>query len=176
MINLLPPETLIASRESDKVKLVNRLTFACFITLLFFTSVTLTMRFLQNLEYGKSNNNLVLAQEKFSELKEKEGYLYLLKQRLVNIQKLGADSQKTAILNTVMSLVPPDIALAVISVDKAGNVSLTATTSSLVSFNNFLESLNNKEKNSNLISKLDLESMSVGKDEVVRFSLKIIRQ
>ncbi len=173
MINLLPPETLIASRESDRIRLVNRITISIFITLLFFTSITLTMRFLQNLEYSKANGSLVQAQEKFVDLKDKEGYVYLLKQRLTLINNLNSDTKKTAVLNTVMSLVPSDISLTVISVSKSGGVELSATTSSLDSFNNFVDSLNNKEKNSNLISKVDLQSMSVGKDNIVRFSLNI---
>jgi hypothetical protein len=173
MINLLPPETLIASHESDRIRLVNMITISIFVVLLFFTSITLTMRFLQNLQYSKANSNLVSAQERFVDLKDKEGYVYLLKQRLSLIRGLNSDTKKTAILNTVMSLVPSDISLTVISVTRSGGVDLSATTSSLDSFNGFISSLNNKEKSSNLINKVELISMSIGKDNVIRFSLII---
>jgi hypothetical protein len=173
MINLLPKETLIASRESDRIRLVNRITISIFMTLLFFTSVTLTMRFLQNLQYTKATGNLVSAQEQYSSLKDKEGYVYLLKQRLGLIENLTSDNKKTAILNTVMSLIPSDISLTVISVNRTGGVTLTASTTSIDSFNSFVSALNSKEKNSNLISTVDLDSLSLGKDSVVRFSLTI---
>ncbi|MDO8638688.1 MAG: hypothetical protein Q7R43_03870 [Candidatus Daviesbacteria bacterium] len=174
MINLLPSEVILSRKQYSKFSMVSKISAAALIILVFFTSTTLALRFSQTFEQKKVEEGLVMAESKVSDLKGKEGQVIALKQRLDSISSiLGNDTKRKAIFNMVVFLIPPDMQVLEVNVDKSGNMSVTLSSASLSSIQTLFDNLGNKEKNSDLISKVDLDGISLGRDSVYRFSLKI---
>lgn len=173
LINLLPPETLLLNRQSYRLKLINRISMIFFVVLVFFTSLTLVLRILQNTKLKDANNNLVQVQAKVAAFKDQEGYAVVLKQRLGSIQKLTEGSKTVAVFNLISALVPSDTTLSAFGIDKNGNIKLSAISSSSDSLETFINNLSNREKNSDLVSKIDLDTLALGRDGSVRYSLKV---
>lgn len=173
-INLLPPETLLFIRQSRRLKLISAISMTFFISLIFFTTLTLVLRILQNTKLKQVSGNLQQAQAKISELKDKESYAVVLKTRLSSIEKLTADSKIVSVFNLISALVPADTALSSFGIDKNGNIKLSASSPSSESLEAFVSNLSSKEKNSGLISKIDLDTLALGKDGSIKYGLKII--
>ena len=173
LINLLPPETLLFNKQSHRLRLIDRISMAFFVVFVFFTSLTLVLRILQNTKLQTINGSLVQAQAKVADLKDKESYAVVLKQRLASIQKLTSGSKAVAVFNLISALVPADTSLSSFGIDKTGNIKLSAASPSADSLEVFINNLTNKEKNSDLVSKIDLDSLALGKDGSVRYGLKV---
>ena len=60
-----------------------------------------------------------------------------------------------------------------ITISRDGNTMINASSRSLSSIDKLLNDLTDKEKNADLISKVDVDGLSLGKDFVYRFGLKI---
>lgn len=173
-INLLPSEIILQRKQSDKVSLVSKLSIGGMILLVFLTSATLALRVSQNMAVKQANANLAYAEGKVSSLKGKEGQVVLLKQRLEDIQSFaGGDAKKKAIFNLLISLTPSGIQISELSLDNKGVVIVNLESDSLNSINNFLTDLVSPEKNLDLISKIDLDNLALGKNRRYFLSLKI---
>lgn len=174
-INLLPPEVILKRKQSFKISLINKLSALALITLIFFTSTTIALRLSQSFTLREQEQGLVRAEEKVSALKGKEGQALILKQRLDSIQQLSlGDAKRKAIFNLVVFLTPPEIQITEASIDKNSAMNLSLVSPSLSSLEVLVANLENPEKNSNMINKVSMEGLSVGKDLSYRFSLKII--
>ncbi len=175
MINLLPLEIILDRKQHFKLIFISKVSIIALLILIFFTSSTLALRFSQTFELKRAEEGLVVAESRVSSLKDKEGQAIALKKRLDSISSiLGGDSLRKAIFNMVIYLVPPNIQVQEVSVDKNGNISIDMSSSSLPSIQTLIDGLGDKEKNSDLISKVDLDGLSLGRDSVYHFSLKII--
>ncbi len=174
VVNLLPNEILLQRRQSSKLALINKISVAALVSLIFFASATLGLRISQNMSLKNAEQNLAYAKEKVSSFQDKEAAAVVLKQRLSQIKTLmGADSKITTIFNLIVYLTPVDVQITEASVDKNGSMIMTLTTSSLPSLETLISSLGNKEKNSDLVSKVELQGLSLGKDSIYRMVLKI---
>jgi hypothetical protein len=76
-------------------------------------------------------------------------------------------------LSLIIYLTPADVVLYDASVDKNGTVTASFSSKSLSSIETLISNLSSQEKNSNLISKVDLDGISLGKDSIYRFALKV---
>lgn len=174
MVNLLPSEILLQRRQSVKLALINKLSIASLLVLIFFASATLGLRISQNFALKNAQQNLVYAEDKVSSFKDKEVEMAVLKQRLNSIKSLlGGDSKITTIFNLVVFLTPSDIQITEASVDKNGSMILTLVAPGLPSLETLISNLGSKEKNSDLISKVELQGLSLGRDSTYRLVLKI---
>lgn len=174
-INLLPPEILAQRKQSFKISLLNKLSILALLALIFFTAITLALRVMQSFTLKSSEEGLVKAEEKVTALQGKEGQILILKQRLNVISNLmGADNKRKAIFNLIVFLTPAQMQITEGSVDKSGNMSLSLISPSLSILESFLADLASPQKNLNMISKVDMEGLSLGKDSNYRFSLKIV--
>lgn len=173
-VNLLPPEILLQRKQSFKLSLANKLSIVLLVTLVFFSSVTLAFRLIQNAQKETAENNLVLAETRMSGLKPREEEAILLKGRLASIEKLlGGDVKRKAIFNLVVYLALPDMQISEAAVDSQGNMSISMVSQTIESFDNFLSNLSSQEKNFGMVQKVHLESLSMGRDAAYRFALKI---
>lgn len=173
-VNLLPPEVIIQRKHNSKLALVNRVSMVALVVLVFFSSTTLALRISQSFELQKAQKGLALAEGRVSSLKSREEQAAILKQRLDAIQNLmGTDAKRKAIFNLIIFLLPPEIQVSDIIVDENGNMALSLSSPSLRAIEVLTESLSNKEKSSDMVAKVDLDGLSVGKDSAYRFSLKI---
>lgn len=174
-VNLLPTEIMLQRQQSFRLTLSTKLSIAALVLLIFFTSLTLTLRIFQNSQIEKAKKNEVVAQGKIDSLRSKEDQLILLKTRLSSIKSLmGVDNRRKAIFNLVVFLTPSDTQISDVTVDKDGKMVMSLTSPTLASIDSLISSLGNQEKNSDLISKVDMEGLSLGKDLVYRFALEII--
>lgn len=175
MINLLPSEVILSRKQRSKFALISKISVIVLITLVFLTSTTLALRFSQTFDLKKAEQGLVMAEGKVVTLKDKESQVIALKKRLESIAAiLGGDAKRKAIFNMVIFLIPPDIQVLEVNVDKNGNMNLSLSSSSLLSIQTLVDDLGDSEKNSNLVSKIDLDGLSLGRDSVYRFLLKIV--
>lgn len=173
-VNLLPEEIVLQRKQSSKLLFINKMSVVFLIALVFFASATLALRLSQNIQLENSMEVLARSQSRVTSLKGKEEQVIVLKQRLNSIQNLmGGDIKRRAIFNLIVFLTPPDIQISEMSVDRNGNMGVSFTSSTLSSVDTLISDLGNKEKNLDLISKVDLEGLTLSKDNAFRFALKI---
>lgn len=173
-INLLPQEIIFQRKQSSKLTLINRVSVAALVVMVFFASATLVLRLSQTGNLKKAEKNLAYAENKVSSLKYKESQLLMLKSRLASIQSImDSDAKRKAVFNLVIYLTPPDVQISDIAVDKNGGLSVMMSTQSLYSIDALIASLSDKERSGGLISKIDMDGLSLGKNSTYRFSLKI---
>lgn len=172
-INLLPQEIILLQRQGAKIALINKISITSLLLLLLLMVGIFAVRLSQNNKLSQLNIRLNQESEEIGAFKEKESQLTILKSRLESIQELSATSKKTAAFNTILKLIPTDAKITLIAVEKSGTITILANATSIDSFDSLALALADKEKNSNLVNKLDLENFSIGKDGVIRFGLKV---
>ncbi len=174
LINLLPPEIILFRKQSTRISFINKASIVVLLILIFLTSTTVVLRVLQNKNLQEVDNQIVFAQSKINSLKDREGYAIALKSRVSSIASIGENSKQTAIFNLVTSLAPVEVDTQSISVERNGLMVFSANSPSLSALQSFLTNLSSKEKNSDLISTVALESMSKGRDNIYRVSFRIV--
>lgn len=173
-VNLLPQEIIMQRKQGSKIALINKLSIGTLVILVFSTSATLALRVSQNFQLTREQTNVAYAEEKVTSLSQTEQDLLLLKQRLGDIKAiLGGDTKRTATFNTVVYLTPPSVQISSVAVDKSGNMVMTLSSNSLTAVETLISNLSDTEKNAGLISRADLDSLSLGRDALYRFSLKV---
>lgn len=173
-INLLPGEILLERTHSSKLVLINKISISVLIIVILITAAMLLLKISQNKEIERINNQVKTAEDKVVAQRSKEETVVALKNRLNFIQTLmGSDESVTSMFNLSSSLIPPEINLYEAMIDKNGTMTASFTSKSLSAINSFFNNLGSKEKNSNLISKVDLDGISLGKDSTYRFALRI---
>lgn len=173
-VNLLPQDVILQRNHSAKLSLLNKLSITLLVVLTFFTSVTLTLRIAQSTELDHTRNNFAYAQDEVSGFKDKEEQLVILKRRLAGIESIiGSDTKKKALFNTILYLIPPGVQISDAEIDKKGVMSLTINTSSLDEINQYITALGSKDKNSDLVSRVDLDSLTSSKDNIYYLTLRI---
>lgn len=172
-INLLPEEFSVKQKEQQKFNRVQSLSVFAVLILVFFSSVVIALRILQSQKINQLESNTVNAENKISTLKQKEATLFILKNRLTTVnQILKAPSKQTELYYFVTGLLPSNITVSSISTDKFGNVSFAAVVPDADSLDVLLNNLTDQaafEK----ISKVEIESLSRGKDNLIRANIKV---
>ncbi|OGE25627.1 hypothetical protein A3C32_02985 [Candidatus Daviesbacteria bacterium RIFCSPHIGHO2_02_FULL_41_14] len=173
-INLLPKELVEKGKKSVGLNLLNKISVLVLVTMVFFASITLSLRLMQRINLQTANDNLVLAESQNSSLAEREAQLSLLKEYLSTYKSLSStDEKKKAVFSLVAFLAPAEVQFNDITISRDGNTMINASSRSLSSIDKLLNDLTDKEKNADLISKVDVDGLSLGKDFVYRFGLKI---
>jgi hypothetical protein len=172
-INLLPQETAISERRAERLKTVKLVSISTLLVLFLFTSLLVTLRILQT----RNINNIKVAasasEQKITQNKGKESSLVLLKDRLGIIDKLSAPSKQSIIYNSVVSKIPPSVSIVSVGVDSVGNLAISAATQEHLSLISFFETMTSDEVFKQ-IAQVKVDSLSKGRDEVYRASLKFI--
>ena len=174
-INLLPREVVERQRKNAGLGFLNKISIIVLVVMVFFASVTLSIRLLQKLNLQTANQNLVLAQSKVGSLGDRETQLVLLKEYLSSYKTLSsADEKKKAVFSLVAFLAPSDVQFNDIGISRDGNTVISASSTSLTSIDKLMNDLTDKQKNADLVARVDVDGLSLGKDSVYRFGLKII--
>lgn len=172
--NLLPEDLLLERKQSSKLILINKLSIVVLVLIVFFAAGTLTLRISQEDPFKKAQNALSVTESKISGLKDRESKMLTLKSQLALIDTLsGADTKKRAIFNLVVVSLPAETQISDLGVDKNGQVKVALNTTSIDDLEALLLNLTNREKNADLVSKIELESLAAGKDGDYRYSLNI---
>ncbi|MDD2823297.1 MAG: hypothetical protein PHQ59_04445 [Candidatus Daviesbacteria bacterium] len=173
-INLLPQTVLLERIQSSKLSLVNKLSIGVLVLVIILTVGVLLLRINQNRESSKMMDEVKVAEDKVLSFRNKEVAVYALKNRLDAISsKLGTDEKVKTMFNLIVYLTPPEVTLTDVSVDKNGSITASFNSKSLAGIDKLFLGLSNKETNMNLVSKVDLAGISLGKESTYRFSLRI---
>lgn len=173
-INLLPPE--IISQELKKTRFY-KIQFAgigVILVMVFLTSLTLALQVLQSRNITVVQAKLAEEEQRVSSLKDTQAALLLLKDRLSVIgQYLGVPSNQSSLYKLIEELTPPSVIVTSVSVNKTNDVTFSVLVSNSVNLDNLLDNLTNKDNNKDAFRQVSIESLSRGRDEVYRMSLKV---
>lgn len=172
-INLLPQEVVLNQVKQKKFYKIQTISVAVVLFFIFLTSTTFALRILTRQNATLAKEEFESAQNRVSQFSSKETQLTLLKKRLNMIDSLSKPSKQRAMFNLVISLIPESVIISSQQVDQSGNVVLTAIVSSTDDLEAVTDNLLDKEKNEDRISKVDLESLSRGREGVYRVNIKI---
>lgn len=173
-INLLPQSVLLERIQSSKLSMVNKVSIGVLLVAVIITSGVLLFRINQNQQNNAIEDAVKQAENKVKSYAVSETTAFALKNRLdVISQKIGSDDKIKQMFNLIVYLTPSDVTLYDASVDKNGVVVASFTSTSLLGVDRLLTSLSNKETNFNLVTGLDLNGISLGKDGIYRFSLRV---
>ncbi|QQG43271.1 MAG: hypothetical protein HYW45_03650 [Candidatus Daviesbacteria bacterium] len=173
-INLLPVEYAQVYAADERFRKIQRIGISILVLLIFLSSTTFALSLLQNSNILQAQAKLQVEESAINKFKPQEESVILLKDRLNSLQKLStAPSQSSAMYSLVDALMSASISPTLIVTDTSGNLSLSLATTNSSEIDNFIASLTNPQKNQNLVSKVDVESLSRGKDGLYRVNLKI---
>lgn len=174
-LNLLPKAHFQDQKKISTIWLINKLSIGLLVVLVFLTGAVLSLRTIQRFELQKESQVVKEAEAKVSTFQDKEGQLIFLKQRLDTINNLlNGDIKRKALFSLLIFLTPDDISYSDISIGRDGSTIVSASSPTLQSIDTLLNNLSNKEKNAGAISKIDLDGLTLGKDSIYRFSIKLL--
>lgn len=173
-INLLPLEFRAQQIKAANFYKIQTVGVIIILLMIFLASLTAALRILQNQNISQIQNRVTASEQKISDLKNTQGALLLLKNRITAInQYLGTSSKQIQMYQLITSLLPEVVSVSSLSVDKGGGVLILATVPDSVSLDNFINSLTAQSSNQDKISQVSLENISRGRDGVYRLSLTI---
>lgn len=173
-INLLPTEVSVAQRKQAKFGRVQIISIGILFILILTASISVAFRIVQSQKQERLGEEVGILEEKVSRFKDKEATLVVLKNRITAIiQLLGGDRLQTAMFNLITDRIPANVTITTISVDRAGNVLVSLLAPDSNSLEQTLVELTSGEAFEK-ISKINIESLSSGKDGVYRMNMKIV--
>lgn len=174
-INLLPLTYKRLQQQNSKFYKIQTVSIILLLSLVFLTSVTIALRFLQSQQIKAAESSLQESSSRVTAFKSKEAALLILKNRLATIDSISAQpSKQRALYNLVNELVPPSLTISFVSVDSSGNMAVSLIAPNFTALDQLLSLLSSKEKNEGRIAKVSLESLSRSRDGLYRASLKVV--
>lgn len=174
LINLLPPEFTAEELKRTKFYRVQSFGITAVLLMIFLSSLTVSLRILQSQGIEIIQGRVLGAEEKITDLKEKQASLIFLKNRLDILQKyLGTQSKTVSLYQFLTNQIPNSAQMDSVSVDKEGNMLALLHFQDILEFDNFIANLLDPEKNEGKIKEVSLDSLSRGRDGLFRVSLKI---
>lgn len=173
-INLLPPEIITKELKKANFYKIQLAGVVVILTMVFLSSLIVALRILQSRNITEAQAKLNQTQQTISGLKDTQAALFLLKDRLAVIYKyLGVSSDQSTMYKLINELIPANIVINAITVDRRGEVVLQTVVPDSASLDNLMNQLTINENNTGKISQVGLESLSRGRDGFYRVSLKI---
>ena len=167
-INLLPIEDALRQKKEGKFRLIQGISVFLLLTLLFLATIGFILRFLQNKDISKVESAANSAESEVAGFKDKEAALFILKNRLTAISQIIKEPGTQAeIYDLAVGKLSPSIGLASVGIDKNGNITQSLVMSDGLILDNLLDRYMEKAL------KIEIESLSRGRDGVYRVNLKI---
>lgn len=167
-INLLPAEDALRQKKASRFLLVQTISTALLLGLIFLTSATFALRVLQGQNISKVESLARKEELRVGEFKDKEAALYVLKNRLSAINNIVKTSGTQAdVYDLVVSDLPPSVVATSVSIDKVGNVIESLIVPDGRTLDNLLAKFLDQAQ------KIEVESLSRGRDGIYRVNLKI---
>lgn len=172
-INLLPPEYKAAEVKTAKFYKVQAISVAAVLVVVFLASLSLALRILQNQNIKVAQANLTDQEEKVSQLKGRQASLFVLKNRLTSISEyLATTSVQAQTYRLLNKLLPPQIAINSLAVDRSGIALIVAVAQDPLSLDTLVSNLISKEAEGQF-GEVSIESLNRGKDGIFRLSFKV---
>jgi len=173
-INLLPISYKEFQKRESKFYKIQNISISLLLFLIFVTSITIALRIIQAQQINAAEGLLEQNNQKVSDLKPREASLFLLKDRLTNIDQITSlPSKQRSIYNLVSQLIPANLNLNFVSVDTNGDMLISIVAPNFASLDELLIVLTSKDKNEDSIAAVSLESFSRSRDGLYRASIKI---
>lgn len=173
-INLLPLEFREQELKRAKFYKIQTLGVIVILIVIFLTSLTIALRILQSQNIKVVQANYTQAGEKVSGLKNRQASLLLLKNRLAAInQYLDTPSKQNAIFKLISEILPPQIVVTSLNVEKTGDVSIVALAPDTLTLDTAFENLLDQQQNQDKISQVSIENLSRSRDGLFRISFRI---
>ncbi|GEM_PF-1838757 len=173
-INLLPPEIITKELKKANFYKIQFIGITVILIMVFLASLTVALRILQSRSITEVQAKISETQKQVTDLKDTQAALFLLKDRLTLIdQYLGVSSNQSLMYRLIDKFLPAGVVINGISINKTGEVTLTALVPDSSSLDNFIEALTTKDNNEGKISMVGIESLNRGRDGFYRVSLKI---
>lgn len=172
-INLLPQEDVRRVRELSKFNLVKNTSVFFLLALVFLSSTAVSLRILQSQNTKRIQVQAKEVEDKVTTLQPKEEALVVLKNRLDAIKNIkNTSSKQYRVYKIVAAILPEGVAINSLSVDKGANVVLSVLFQNMAILDSVIEQLISGEGLKS-IKKVELESLSRGRDGIFRANLKI---
>ncbi len=173
-INLLPTEIITKELKKANFYRIQLAGIIVILIMVFLASLTVALRILQSRSITEVQAKISETEQQVSDLKDTQAALILLKDRITVIDKyLGVSSNQSLMYKLIDKLIPPDVIINGISINKTGEVTLVVLVPDASSLDNLIESFTNRDSNEEKISLIGIESLNRGRDGFYRGSLTI---
>ena len=173
-INLLPIEFRAQQIRSASFYKIQAFGVTIILVMIFLSVLVVALRFLQSQNILQIQNRVSAEEQKISDLKNTQGSLLLLKNRIITIsQYLGTASKQAQMYQLITTLLPESFSVSSISVGKDGEILISGVVPDSSSLDNVISNLTSQSSNQDKISQISLDTISRGRDGVYRLSLKI---
>jgi Tfp pilus assembly protein PilN len=172
-INLLPSEYAVVAKEQRKFSIVQWSSVGVILFLFFLASIAVALRFFQVKNIQNRESGIKTVETRILDLKEKEAALAVLKSRLTSAATLTkAPSKELTIFNFLTQVVPPTVTLSSVTIDKGGGLLFSALVPNTDTLGQLLNILTDQAA-FNTVKKVEMESLSRGKDGTFRINFNI---
>lgn len=173
LINLLPAELTVSKISQQKFRKIQAISIIAILLFSFLASAVVGLRIFQAQAISGVESQARSQLSVVDSLKEKEVDINILKNRTALLTNILKSSSKTATTYAeINSLVPSSVAVTSFSLDKNGNVLISFVASSSSSAAELLNKIGNFDSKN--IEKVQIETLSRGRDGVFRGQLKIL--
>lgn len=173
-INLLPSEFRIEELKRARFYKIQAVGIAVIILMVFLASMAVALRILQSQYLVKIQIRLEAAEERVAALKDIQGSLLLLKNRLTVVNKyLETPSERVLMYKLIHRLLPASVSVNSISIGREGEILVLATAADGTVLDQIFTNLTFKETNEDKIKEVSLENLSRGRDGVYRVNFKV---
>lgn len=173
-INLLPLEYATEEIKRAKFYKVQLLGVVAILLVVFFTSLAVALRILQSQNIREVQTTLSQEEERVSRLKDRQTSLLVIKNRLSTInQYLGVTSKQVSTFNLLNQLLPPQLAISSLSVNRSGDAFIVALAADNLTLDNLVSNLISKDDKSQKISQMSIDTLTRGRDGIYRISFKL---
>lgn len=175
-INLLPVEDALRQKELQRLNLIQNLSIGAMLVLIFLASATVALRVLQAQKIRAISTQAQTFEVQVEGQKVKESLIHVLKDRLNLLGQLGQLPQKQVKNYSILGgALPAQVLVSSTSIDRSGNILLSLQAPDATSLDLLLSNLTSPEVLQSF-SRVEIESLSRGRDGVFRANLKIIAQ
>lgn len=173
-IDLLPQEFRIAELKRVKFYKVQGVGVAIILLMTFLASVVVALRILQSQNIIQIQDKLTQTESKVSGLKNTQGSLLLLKNRLTVVKEyLEVPSEGVSMYKLISQLLPASVLVNSISIDKAGEILVLATAPDPTVLEELVTNLVSSEKNQDKIKEVSMDNLSRGRDGLYRLNFTV---
>lgn len=173
-INLLPPELNISKKESLRKKLVFRTSLGFLLLTILATIILLSLVITKNFQLNDEVASIETIKSNINSHKEQESLASVLRERVNSINALlKKESPEVEAYNLITTLMPPNVSLINLSLDKNRKMLLTGETSNFVLLDSFFSNLTDPKVHLGRIVSTSVNSLSVSQGSRVKFDLTI---
>lgn len=173
-LNLLPAELIRQETETHQKGKVISLSIGLLAVIVALTTATLALRLFQERNLNMVNTGFQQAKDKVASLKDQEGEVILLKQRLSSISSLvNQDSKTVQAYNLINTLFPSTVEISSLSLDKNGTITVSAQVSDTNSLRTLFENLTNSAINQGRINNVQIDSFNRSPSGFYRIDLTV---